>query len=42
MAVRQFTQTQVVGQGDRQQQPGIGRQAVIVEGNVDAVWVVVW
>ena len=37
VAVHQFTQAQVVGQGDRQQQPRIGHQAVIIKGNVDAV-----
>ena len=39
VAVHQFTQAQVVGQGDRQQQPRIGHQAVIIKGNVDAVGV---
>ena len=37
VAVHQFTQAQVVAQGDRQQQPRIGHQAVIIKGNVDAV-----
>ena len=37
VAVRQFTQTQVLGQGGWQQQAGIGHQAVVVEGDADAV-----
>ena len=37
--VHQFTQTQAEGQAGRQQQPGVGHQAVIVEGDVDAVGV---
>ena len=40
MAVHQFTQTQMVGQGNRQEQSGIGHQTVVVEGDVDAVRVV--
>ena len=40
--VRQFTNPQAQGQGGGQQQPGIGHQAVIVEGNLDAVEVVAW
>ena len=35
--VHQLAQSQVVAQGDRQDQSGIGHQAVIVEGDVDAV-----
>ena len=42
VAVNQFTQTQVVGQHDRQKQPGIGHQAVVVAGNVDAVGRLRW
>ena len=42
MAVHQFTQTQAQGQGGRQQQPGIGHQAVVVEGDVDAVGGLRW
>ena len=42
VAVHQSTQAQVVGQGDRQQQPRIGHQAVIIKGNVDAVGVLKW
>ena len=37
--VNQFTQTQVLGQRDRKEQPRIGHQAVIIKGNVDAVGV---
>ena len=33
---------QVVAQGDRQQQPRIGHQAVIIKGNVDAVGLRRW
>ena len=40
--VHQLAQSQVVGQGDRQQQSGIGHQAVVVEGDSDAIRVVVW
>ena len=32
----------MLGQGGGQQQPGIGHQAVIVEGDVDAVGVLKW
>ena len=40
--VHQFTQTQTDGQGGGQQQPSIGHQAVVVEGDVDAVGVLRW
>ena len=40
--VRQFTKPQAQGQGGGQQQPGIGHQAVIVEGDLDAVGVLKW
>ena len=40
MVVDELTQTQVMGQGHRQDQPGIGHQAVVVEGDLDAVGVV--
>ena len=40
--VNQLGQTQVMDQGDRQEQTGIGHQAVIVEGDLDAVGVVAW
>ena len=42
VAVHQLTQTQMVGQGNRQEQSGIGHQTVIIEGDVDAVRVVAW
>ena len=38
----QFGQAQAPSQGGRQEQPGIGHQAVIVEGDTEAVGVVVW
>ena len=42
VAVHQFTQTQALGQGDRKEQPGIGHQTVVVEGDADAVGVLKW
>ena len=42
MVVDEFTQTQVLGEGDRQEQPGIGHQAVVVEGDLNAVGMVKW
>ena len=42
MVVDKFTQTQALGQGGRKEQPGIGHQAVIVEGDFDAVRVIAW
>ena len=42
MVVDEFTQTQVLGEGDRKEQPGIGHQAVVVKGDLDPVWVVAW
>ena len=36
MVVDEFTQTQVLGEGDREEQPGIGHQAVVVEGRAIA------
>ena len=42
VAVHQFTQTQAEGEAGGQQQPGIGHQAVIVEGDVDAVGALKW
>ena len=38
--VNQFGQAQTPGQGGRKEQTGIGHQAVIVEGDADAVGVV--
>ena len=40
--VHRLAHTQMMGQGDRKQQPGIGHQAVIIKGNLDAVRVVAW
>ena len=42
VVVDEFTQTQVLGEGDRKEQPGIGHQAVVVKGDLDPVWVVAW
>ena len=42
MVVDEFTQTQVLGEGDRKEQPSIGHQAVVVKGDLDPVWVVAW
>ena len=42
MAVHRLALPQVVGQGDRQKQPRIGHQAVIVKGDMDAVGLLVW
>ena len=42
MAVHQLAQFQVVRQRDRKDQPSIGHQAMIVEGDVDAVGVLKW
>ena len=40
MTVNEFTQAHVLGQGGRKEQPSIVDQAVVVEGDVDAVGVV--
>ena len=40
--VNQLGKAEMLGQGGRQEQPGIGHQAVIVEGDADAVGVVAW
>ena len=42
VVVDEFTQTQVLGEGDRKDQPCIGHQAVVVKGDLDPVWVVAW
>ena len=42
VVVDEFTQSQVLGEGDRKEQPSIGHQAVVVEGDLDAVGVVIW
>ena len=38
----QFGQAQVPGQGGRKEQPSVGHQAVVVEGDTDAVGVAAW
>ena len=40
--VHQLAQTQVVGQGHRQDQPSVGHQAVVIKGDVDAVGALRW
>ena len=40
--VDEFPQAQVMGEGGRKEQPGIGHQAVVVERDTDAVGVVAW
>ena len=42
VAVNQLGQTQALGQGDRQEQPSIGHQTVIVKGDLDAVGLLKW
>ena len=42
MVVDEFTQTQVLGEGDRKEQPSIGHQAVVIKGDLDPVGVVAW
>ena len=42
MVVHQLAQSQVLGQGNGKNQPSIGHQAVIVEGDLDAVEVIAW
>ena len=37
MVVHQLDQSQMMGQGDRKDQPGIGHEAMVIEGKVDAV-----
>ena len=37
MVVHQLAQSQMMGQSDRKDQPSIGHQAMIVEGDVAAV-----
>ena len=39
---RGIAQAQVQGQGGREDQPGVGHQAVVVEGDTDAVRMVAW
>ena len=40
--VNQLGQAQVLGEGGRKQQPGVVDQAVVIEGNLDAVEVLKW
>ena len=40
MVVHQLAQFQMMGQSDRKDQPGIGHQAVVIEGDLDAVGMV--
>ncbi len=40
--VNQFTQTQVLGQGGRQDQPRMVDQAVVIKGDLDAVGMFRW
>ena len=42
VVVDEFTQSQVLGQGGGQDQPGIVDQAVVVEGDLDAVGLLRW
>ena len=42
MVIHQFPQSQMMGQGDRKDQPSIGHQAVVIEGDVDAVGMLQW
>ena len=42
VVVHQLAQSQALGQSDRKDQPGIGHQAMIVKGDLDAVGVVAW
>ena len=38
----EFGQAEMPGQGGRKEQAGVGHQAVVVEGDLDAVRVVAW
>ena len=40
--VNEFTQAHALGEGGRKEQPSIVDQAVVVEGDLDAVGVVAW
>ena len=40
--VDEFGQAEMPGQGDRKEQPGIGHQAAVIEGDLDPVGVVAW
>ena len=40
--VDEFPQAQMPGEGGRQEQAGIGHQAVVVKGDADTVGIVLW
>ena len=42
VVVHQLTQSRMMGQSGRQDQPGISHQAVVVEDGFDAVRIVAW
>ena len=42
MPVNQLGQAQALGEGGRKDQPGIGDQAVVIKGDLDAVGVLKW
>ena len=42
VVVDEFTQAQVLGEGDRKEQPSIGHQAVVVKEDLDTVGVLQW
>ncbi len=42
VAFHQSAQPQMVGQGDQQEQAGVGHQAAVVEGDMDAVGLLAW
>ena len=42
MAIDEFPQAQVLGEGGRQEQAGIGHQAVVVNDDADTVGIVLW
>ena len=42
VVVDEFTHTQVLGEGDRKEQPSIGHQGVVVEGDLHAAGVLQW
>ena len=42
VTVDEFPQAQVLGEGGRQEQAGIGHQAVVVKGGADTVGIVLW
>ena len=42
VVVHQIPQSQMMGQSNRQDQAGVGHQAMIIEGDLDAVRLVAW